>query len=340
MRKILTFLFLVFILGGFFASIFLFPTKYFEFKYKGELTSFFKPRPKEVEVNLIAVGDIMLSRNVDGKMEEHKDYKYPFLKTAQFLKSTDITFGNLECPITPGRDIKTGEIVFRADIESTEGLKYAGFDILSLANNHTPNFGQEGLKNTFKYLSQAGILYVGAGQDEEEAHTPKIFEKDGIKISFLAYNDSDVVPPSYEAMGNRAGTAFMNIEKMKADVRKTKTKSDFLIVSMHSGTEYAKNPNQRQINFAHSAIDAGADLVIGHHPHVIQDSEEYKGKYIIYSLGNFVFDQMWSEETREGLIAKIKIKFKEGGSPKTEVNFYRVLIEDFSQPRILGEYHP
>jgi len=188
------------------------------------------------------------------------------------------------------------------------------------------------------YLSEAKISYIGAGNNEEEAHRPKVFEIKGIKIAFLAYNDSDVVPLSYEAIKDHPGTAFMKKGKMQEDVKKTKAISDYLIVSMHSGTEYAKAPNQRQINFAHEAIDAGADLVIGHHPHVIQGTEEYKGKYIIYSLGNFVFDQMWSKATREGLVTKIKIKFKEGENPKIETKFYKVLIEDFSQPRILGEY--
>ncbi|PJC47663.1 MAG: capsular biosynthesis protein [Parcubacteria group bacterium CG_4_9_14_0_2_um_filter_35_11] len=338
MRKIFFFLFLVLIFGGFITSVFLLPGKDFRFKHKGELISFFKPRPTEREINLIAVGDIMLSRNVDKKMEEHKDYRYPFFKTAQFLKLADITFGNLECPIIAGRDIQTGQMIFRADPQAVEGLKYAGFDVLSLANNHFPNFGEKGIKDTFLYLSEAKISYIGAGNNEEEAHRPKVFEIKGIKIAFLAYNDSDVVPLSYEAIKDHPGTAFMKKGKMQEDVKKTKVISDYLIVSMHSGTEYAKAPNQRQINFAHEAIDAGADLVIGHHPHVIQGAEEYKGKYIIYSLGNFVFDQMWSKATREGLVTKIKIKFKEGENPKIETKFYKVLIEDFSQPRILGEY--
>lgn len=340
MRKLLIFGVLVFLLGGFFSSIFLLPKERFEFKSKGEIFSFLKPEPKEKEIVIIAVGDIMLSRNVDKKMEEYNDYRYPFFKTADLLKSANITFGNLESPITPGRDIKTGEMIFRTDPGSVEGLKYAGFDILSLANNHLPDFGKKGIVDTLNYLNEAKIKYVGAGLNEKEARKPKILEIEGIKTAFLAYNDSDVVPLSYEAKENQAGTAFMRKEEMLEDVKKAKEISDFLIVSMHSGQEYAKNPNSRQIDFARAAIDAGADLIIGHHPHVIQKIEEYKEKFIFYSLGNFVFDQMWSEATREGLIVKIKIQFKEGEDPKAEMRFYKVLIEDFSQPRILGEYYP
>jgi len=280
-------------------------------------------------VSLVAVGDIMLSRNVAQKMRQHQDYRYPFLKMANFLKKADITFGNLETAITPGRIIQTGDMVFRTDPEAVEGLKYAGFDVLSLANNHTPNFGEKGLTDTFDYLKEVGISYVGAGNNISEAASPVIKEVRGIKFAFLAYNDSDVVPSYYQATKTRIGTAFMNIDRMVADVKQAKQKADFVIVSMHSGTEYTLKPNLRQINFAHQAIDAGANLVLGHHPHVIQTFEKYKDGYIFYSLGNFVFDQMWSQNTREGLI--IEAVFNK--TKIVGIEFYPVIIEDFSQPR-------
>lgn len=273
----------------------------------------------------------MLSRNVAKKIKSHNDFNYPFLKTRDYLKSGDLVFGNLESPITPGREIQTGEIVFRADPGVETALAETGFSVFSLANNHTPNFGEKGLKDTFKYLDQAGIKYAGAGENEEEAGSPVYLERKGIKFAFLAYNAPDVVPESYFANNSHAGTALMDIPKMTKSVSEAKQKADFVIVSMHAGNEYVQKPNQSQINFAHAAVDAGAELVIGHHPHVIQTVEKYKDKYIFYSLGNFVFDQMWSEATREGVIAKL-IFNKDG---ITKIEFTPVLIEDYCQPKIL-----
>lgn len=278
-------------------------------------------------VTLIAVGDIMLSRNVASKMSKN-GMDYPFLKTREYLKSGDIVFGNLETPIFPGRKISRSEMIFRADPGSENALVDAGFSVVSLANNHTPNFGEKALQDTFKYLDQAGLSYVGAGENEVYAHTPVIINSKGFRFAFLAYNDTDVVPDSWEALSDTAGTAFMDKKKMQRDVKIAKANADFVIVSMHSGHEYKSKPNNNQIDFSHSAIDAGADLIIGHHPHVVQTVEKYKDKFIFYSLGNFVFDQMWSQETREGLVAKFY--FCADGIEK--IDLLPVLSEDYSQP--------
>ena len=284
-------------------------------------------------ITLVAVGDIMLSRMVAQRMKTRHDYKYPFLKTVGLTRDVDIAFGNLECPITQGRTIGSTEMIFRADPESIKGLKYAGFDVLSLANNHSFNFGVQGLKDTFQYLDKLGIVYSGAGRDKREAYTPKIVEVKGIKIAFLAYADDAFSPLYSQAKDSRAGIAFMKIPEMKKAVAAAKSKADLIIVSMHSGTEYASQPNGKQVAFAHAAIDAGADLIIGHHPHTVQKMEKYKGKYIFYSLGNFVFDQMWSRETKEGLAVKLTLS-KDG---VREIELIPVLIENYSQPRIMSE---
>jgi len=280
-------------------------------------------------VVLIAVGDSMLSRVVGQKMRAYNDYRYPFLKTGAFLRDADITFGNLETAVFPGPPIKTGEMLFRADTESLEGLIFAGFDLVSLANNHTPNFGTEGLQKTFAYLQESEIGFVGAGESEYSARAPYIIERNGITFGFLAYNDERVVPQSYAAQDGHAGTAFMDSLKMTEDVSVLKNSVDFVIVSMHAGVEYTYTHSTRQKEFAHDAIDAGAALVIGHHPHWVQRMEKYKNGYIIYSLGNFVFDQMWSQETREGAIAIITFSQKE----IELIDFKTVIIEDYSQPR-------
>lgn len=282
------------------------------------------------EVSLIAVGDISYSRGVERMVAKQKDINYPFQKVQDYLNGADLVFGNLETPITQGREISDFEMVFRSNSGTEKALKQAGFSILSLANNHTPNFGEQGLIDTFKYLNTAGIKYVGAGENSQEANQPVYTEVKGIKFAFLAYNDPDVVSPSYEAGNTNAGTAFMRIDKMTEAVKEAKQKVDFVIVSMHSGVEYAEKPNDSQVNFAHSAVDAGADLVIGHHPHVVQTMEQYKGKYIFYSLGNFVFDQPQTQQTKEGLA--VKIYFTKDGVNK--ISLLPVVMKNFAQPQM------
>ncbi len=280
------------------------------------------------EVSLVAAGDIMLSRDVAAKIKKYNDVNYPFLKTRDYTSSADIAFANLETPITPSRPIGTGELTFRSDPGVEKGLKDAGFSIVSLANNHTLNFGTKGLQDTFSYLDKVGIKYVGAGNNLDEALTPKYIEIKGITFGFLAFNDTDTVPDSYGAMANRAGTAFMDIERMRTAVQKAGNQADIVIVSMHAGKEYTAVPNTRQTEFAHAAIDAGADMVIGHHPHVVQTVEKYHDRYIIYSLGNFIFDQMWSHETREGMT--LKAMFTKNGLQS--ITFSPVVIDDYVQP--------
>ncbi len=295
------------------------------------LPSGFLIKNEEPKAVLVAVGDIMLSRMVARRIKENQDQKYPFLEVSDLIGQADIAFGNLECPITPGRNINLFEMVFRADPESVNGLKYAGFDILSLANNHIFNFGQEGLTDTFSYLEKANIDYIGAGKNKQEAHNFKMLEVNGIKFAFLAYADSIFSYTFSQTEESQPSIALMDVVQMKKDIFSIKNQADFIIVSMHSGIEYVSQPNAKQIEFAHAAVDTGADLVIGHHPHVVQKMEQYKGGYIFYSLGNFIFDQMWSRETRESVIAKIVF----GENNIQEIDFIPILIEDFAQPRIL-----
>lgn len=282
------------------------------------------------EVSLVAVGDLSYSRGVERIVKKANDINYPFLKIQDYLKNADLVFGNLETPITQGAEIPDFDMIFRSNPGTEQALKQAGFSVLSLANNHTPNFGEKGLEDTFNYLDSAGIKYAGAGNNDQEAYKPIYIEKSGIKFSFLAYNDVDVVPSFYEASNNHAGTAFMRIDKMTGAVKDAKQKADFVIVSMHSGTEYTGEPNDSQVNFAHAAIDAGADLVIGHHPHVVETLEKYKGKFIFYSLGNFVFDQPQKQETKQGLA--VKVYFAKDSINK--ISFLPVVMEKLAQPRM------
>ncbi len=286
---------------------------------------------KNEPICLVAVGDIMLSRYVAQKINEHNDPGFPFQYTEWILQSSDITFGNLENPITPGRHIKIQEMILRADPVMASALKKAGFDILSLANNHLPDFGANGVRDTILYLKNAGIDYIGAGKNEKEAYEPRYADINGYKLAFLAFSDSNIAPENYNA-GSEPGTAAMNSDNMKTSIINAAKNADFVIAYLHLGTEYAPEPDEKQVYYSHLAIDAGADLVIGSHPHVVQKAELYKGKYILYSLGNFIFDQLWSEETRESVAVNIYI----GKKGVERIEFTPLYINDETQPIILG----
>lgn len=284
---------------------------------------------KDNRIVLTAVGDIMLARTVEQKMIDHNDWTYPFAEASDLTADADLAFGNLETPILKGEVSKSGSFFFRTDPKAIQGLKLAGFDVLSLANNHMMNFGEEGLKSTVGILDGAGIAYAGAGIAEEKISKPVIKEVKGIRFGFLAYTYAE--NKSVNSEGDVFGTAYMDAGKMKLDVEELKKEVDVVVVSMHSGVEYETEPNSFQRNFARSAIDSGASLVVGHHPHVVQSAEKYKDGYIFYSLGNFVFDQMWSEETRLGAVARVTFF----GGKISDVEFVPVKIFDYCQPQTI-----
>jgi poly-gamma-glutamate capsule biosynthesis protein CapA/YwtB (metallophosphatase superfamily) len=274
-------------------------------------------------------GDIMLSRNVAAAIYKAKDYTLPFQKISEFTKNADVAFANLESPFNDqGNHSIEGSLIFNADPKSIEGLNFAGFDVLSTANNHAFDQGKYGLDLTFNLLAQNHILPTGTMPTQDFDSLP-IIEKNHIRFAFLSY--------SYTAL-NDGGKShspyiadFNDLVKLKQDIESIKSykAADIIIVNMHAGVEYTRKPTQAQINFAHAAIDAGADLVVGAHPHWIQDIENYQGKYIFYSLGNFVFDQMWSTDTREGLTIKLSYKNKK----LEKIELKPVVIDDYCCPR-------
>jgi poly-gamma-glutamate synthesis protein (capsule biosynthesis protein) len=286
---------------------------------------------QEREVNLIFVGDVMLDRGVNFMIKKQGDYRFPFLKIAQDLKETDIVFGNLESVISDKGE-KVGSIYsFRAKPKSLEGLVYAGFNVLSLANNHALDYGPEALKDSLQRLEKENISYVGAGSNEEEAFSPVIKKVNKTSVAFLAY--TNLGSPYWTSRKNRLGIAWIDwqdFKKIGEDIENAKNQADILIVSLHSGNEYSKNPTQFQKEFSKLAIEAGADLVIGHHPHIVQPLEKYKEGWIVYSLGNFVFDQDFSKETMQGLMLKVIIK----NDKISEVIPINIKINDFFQPEI------
>jgi poly-gamma-glutamate synthesis protein (capsule biosynthesis protein) len=300
---------------------------------KGETNQFVvqeevKPEAEKVETTLLAVGDVMLSRHVGTKIRQANDPSLPFLKLKEQLSGADITFGNLESPFYDQGYPVTEGMTFKAEPGTIQGLIDSGFDILSLANNHFGDQGQAGMKYTFNWLDQHHLKYTGAGKDFSEAHQPTILEKNGIKFAFLGYGQLNC--SAYGSTETKAGFACLDLEQMEKDVKEAKKQADLVVVSMHAGTEYTNQSTQKQKDFARAAIDSGAKLVLGHHPHVVQTTEKYKDGFIIYSLGNFVFDQMWSQETREGVMAQCQFEDKELKS----VEFIPIIIENYSQPRL------
>lgn len=283
---------------------------YFEYEDK-------TPR-NESEVTLGFVGDIMMDRGVKTSVIKNfgGDYK-KILAEAGALKDPDIMFGNLEGPISD-KGTKVGSIYsFRMDPSVTTTIKDAGFDILSFANNHVGDYSNAAFLDTIGRLKEENILFTGAGADYTEATKTKIIERDGIRIGYIAM--SDVGPEFMKATDTKPGILLANDKNLDTIVKNAKASVDVLVVSIHWGDEY-KPHNKRQETLAKRMIDNGADIIAGHHPHVPQDVQTYKEGLIIYSLGNFVFDQSFSQDTMGGLYSEVVVT-KDGVKNHEEIAF-------------------
>ncbi|MGE5329331.1 MAG: CapA family protein [Deltaproteobacteria bacterium] len=251
------------------------------------------------------VGDILLDRGVK-KQIQSKGEKYPYSEIQDVLKKSDVVIGNLECPITQKGTpvLKDRKLIFKADVSNAAALKAAGFSILNLANNHSMDQGQEGLKNTMNNLSKAGIITVGAGLNRDNASQAKFVKVSNTTLGVLGY--SHFPSEGYFFSENEPDVAQVN-ENIEKNVAEAKRKCDFLIVSIHWGKEFNNYPSDYQIKLAHVLIENGADMIIGHHPHVLQGVEKYKDKFIFYSVGNFVFDKQIPKGTDETIILNLSL---------------------------------
>lgn len=251
---------------------------------------------------LLFCGDVMLCRDVGDRIRASKDPAHPFRKIAPFLAAADLTFVNLESPFADRGPKGEAGLVFRAHPDAIEGLVLAGVDVASTANNHARDCGDHGVSYTLTWLRQHHIEPVGTGETPEAAHAGVVLERHGVRFGFLGYT-FDQSNGNWTTPDTRI--AMMDPAAMQRDVAALRKKCDVVIVSMHAGTEYRKKPNATQVEFAHQAIDAGAALVVGHHPHVMQPMERYGRGVIFYSLGNFVFDQYQRVATQHGEIAEV-----------------------------------
>jgi len=257
---------------------------------------------------LIFAGDIMFSRAVRREILDTHDSSLPLRKLAPLLKAADITFVNLESPFSDQGPYLAGGLVFHAAPEMIKGLQLAGVNIASTANNHARDCGPHGVEFTLSWLRSHGIRPVGSGETERAAHEGVVFARNGVLFGFLGYT-FDQKNGNWKDIDPRI--ALADPLTMVRDVIELRKRCDVVIVSMHNGVEYQPKPSAAQIAFAHAAIDAGAKLVIGHHPHVVQPSEKYRDGLIYYSLGNFVFDQYQREATQHGEVVQVSFLGRE-----------------------------
>jgi len=312
-------------------------------------------------ISLAAVGDVCLA----GLQGDALD------KVIPILRDHDIRFGNLEGPVSDRGKAREKLVAIRTEVGAMATIKKAGFDVMSFANNHCTDFGADAFLHTLQLMDEHGIAYVGAGRHISEAMRPIFIEKQGCRIAFLAYAsfyDTGISeatetqpglvpvrihlqwnPPEIKALGHDRflqqlmGSISSNITtsideldlcNMITSIKQAKEQSDILLVSHHWGTSQQHMPMEYQNILAHHTIDAGADIVIGHHPHVLQGMEIYKGKVICYSRGNFVFGvkvPFFVDATKDTVIVTCLIKNRQIKS----VYLQPVAADQYKNPTLL-----
>jgi len=264
---------------------------------------------------LLVTGDVIPGRGVDYFAAARHDFSWPFRPTAAYTKNADITFINLESPLFAGCPVNPGPtFTFCGDARFVGGLNLMGADVANLANNHLTNYGAEGVTATEQLLNSHGILTTGEGP-------VAVINVRGIKFGFIGFN----------GVGRAIDRAAL-----KAGIARARQLADIVVVQFHWGKEYERQPipdpgvptPDDPVAIGHLSIDWGADIVIGNHPHWYQGIEIYKGKLITYAHGNFVFDQMWSEDTREGVIGTYTFY----GTQLVAATWKAYRIYDYGQP--------
>lgn len=265
-----------------------------------------KIQEEKNELHILVAGDIMLDRHIrkeinkyenDSTVKAGEGFVNNFLMNLREVNSQyDYVMANLEGPITENKSktlradgTYSKDLIFTFPTSSVQILKFLNIKMVSLANNHTDNFYRKGYEDTKKFLESGDIKYFGNPYNEKQNLSQEICEKD-ICVTYIGY---------HQFTKNNSGALISD------EIKRVRDETDFIIIMPHWGTEYAKISNQKQKDLAHSWIDAGADMVIGAHPHVVEESEIYKDKHIYYSLGNYIFDQWFSDEVKSGLALDI-----------------------------------
>jgi len=291
-------------------------------------------------ITLRFAGDIMLGGSVLQKIEEHGPL-YPFWNLINQMSSSDIFFANLECTLAKnGSPPNPDKILLHTTSSVIQGLKKIGINIVSLANNHTFDYGWKIFRETSTQLNQGGINTIGGGENLKEASQINIFNIKGIRLAFLAYCGKSTGCENF-ADDNRYGVADVNHPQIYRNVADAKKLSDCVIVSIHWGEEFRDYPYQTNINLARDLIDNGATIVVGHHAHVFQGYEKYKSGLIIYDLGSFIFGDinqssyrfdLRKRKHREGILVNCELS-KDG---LNHFNFIPTFINNNFQSSIPG----
>jgi poly-gamma-glutamate synthesis protein (capsule biosynthesis protein) len=236
----------------------------------------------------------MLDRSLGGALK-NGNLEYPFVGVAEQLRTADITIGNIESSLGDIGEPLNKSYTFRAPPQAAPALALAGFDVVSLANNHGMDYGPETLLQGIQLLREADVQPVGAGANLREARTVVIREINGLRLAFLGYLDVPVETRSgfdnetWTATADMPGLAWARPEWIVEDIAAVRSQADLVIVMLHSGYEYIEEPSPDQVAAAQTAITAGADLVIGHHAHILQGIQFAENGVIVYGLGNFAF---------------------------------------------------
>lgn len=255
-------------------------------------------------ITMAFVGDMMLDETPGQYIKQGKD---PFKAFESILDSSDISIGNLECAVGTSGKKEDKPYTFMANPRVIPVLK-KHFSAVSLANNHSFDYGTKAFDQMLDLLDSRGLRYFGAGRNIKSAHQPAIFEVKGKRVAILGY--SEFFPRSFEALDDRSGIAWSEDDYVVYDIKQAKEKyqADYVIVFPHWGIEHEKFASTRQVNLAHLMIDSGADAVIGGHPHVTQNIETYKNKPIFYSLGNFVFNGFDDDDSNTGWVVRLTLE--------------------------------
>lgn len=280
-----------------------------------------EPQP----IHIMMAGDIMLGRYV-ATLREKNGNDFPFtympdilnaVKAALDTDHLDIVAANLEGPIVE-KQVAWGDLVFRFDPEVAPLLQKVGFTLFQMSNNHTYNQTRAGLSETQRHLNDAGLAYFGLPDTVSDPSSYKQYDFNGTTVGFLGLNDTDFKIDTNAAL---------------AKIKELDPTVDVLIVGIHWGIEYRTENTQHQQDLAHAFIDSGADFIWGTHPHVVENSEVYNGKTIYYSLGNFVFDQYFSDDVKHGLVLGLTITPSENAAPTLTVAEVPVELVNGAEPK-------
>ena len=284
-------------------------------------------------LKIVAGGDIMLGSWIEDIIHE-EGYDYPFRKINSIISGTDIFFANLEAPFGDSDSAYEKTYTFHVLMDLVQVLTAGKINVVSLANNHIMDYGINDLVSTLNILEKNKIHCTGAGLNLRNARKPAQIEIKGNKIIVAGY--SLTFPEEFWATDSTPGTCFPSHSFLYKDIKSFKKNNDIVIVSFHWGGELLNQPKEYHIELAHNAINAGADLIIGHHPHVVQGIEIYKNKIVAYSLGNFIFGS-YSENVRESML--LELLYGTNGIEQCKVHPINVYNKEVNfQPCFLGGY--